>query len=383
MRCCPTDSTLLSTHATADTDPIFAYPDLLRLISTCLPSPSTTIVNLTSALLRPDYSARDYGMTLHAWNDHLHALRPASKVDLFLKIMESIESSTFKGVVSDQVSGQQQMLHILIKCLTQSDLALSQDLHACLAKLCTSLQSTSEIGQFGSCIASINTILRTKQFLVSQHGIDTLLVALTTISSPSSPLLPKKHAPFIYLQVCRTTNNLLLLHRKRVGGRMHLLIPLLQNLLGALFVTHVRSTSSLPSWLHDNIGSLTAEHATSYSRVLITLSSPTVSSTQSRKHTSIASMPNLIDATKQARLYAGQYIPYILMHYCSLQLTGMLEGAMKEEVKRGIWSCMDIVDLEGMRALSEGIGRDERVMWASLFKEWQRFGTGGGRGKRA
>jgi nucleolar pre-ribosomal-associated protein 2 len=169
-----------------------------------------------------------------------------------------------------------------------------------------------------------------------------------------------------------------------MGGRMHLLIPLLQNLLGALFVPHVRSISILPYWLYENSGALKAENATAFSRILTTLSSPTVSSTQTRKHTSTStSAPHLVDATKQARLYAGQYIPYILMHYCSLQLTGTLEGAMKEEVKRGVWSCMDVVDLEGMRALSEGIGRDERVMWASLFREWERVGKGARSGRKA
>jgi hypothetical protein len=55
---------------------------------------------------------------------------------------------------------------------------------------------------------------------------------------------------------------------------------------------------------------------------------------------------------------------------------------MKDEVKKGIWSCMDIVDLEGMRALSEGVGRDERVIWASVYQEWVKFGKGSGSGKK-
>jgi hypothetical protein len=374
------DKSLESSHPTDSLGSV-ATIDLLRAVATSGPTHWADVADLTSVLLRQQLPAHDYGMVLQVWDYYLQTLRPANKIQGFLTLMEQIERH--KKVDGVEESARYQMLHIIIKTFTQEDLALSDKLYACLGKLCASFESATGIGQFGSCVASVNIILRTKQFLVSQHGIDTLLAALTTISSPTSAKLPKEHASFIHMHLCRTTNNILLLHRKRMGGRMHLLIPLLQNLLGALFVPHVRSTSTLPRWLHDNGGALKTENATAFSRILMTLSSPTVSSTQTRKHMSTStSAPNLIDATKQARLYAGQYIPYILMHYCSLQLTGTLEGTMKEEVRKGVWSCMDVVDLEGMRALSEGIGRDERVMWAALFRDWERFGKGARSGRK-
>jgi len=118
-----------------------------------------------------------------------------------------------------------------------------------------------------------------------------------------------------------------------------------------------------------------ATHASAYARILTTLSSPTVSSTSSRRHNTDLS---LVDETKKARVYAGQYVPYILMHYCNLQLQGGLSVESRDKLKTGLWSCMDIVDLECMRGMNAGMGKDERVLWGTLYSEWKRFGESSG-----
>jgi len=156
---------------------------------------------------------------------------------------------------------------------------------------------------------------------------------------------------------------------------MHLLVLLLQNLMTCLFNPHRLqgrgSTASLPSWLYNTPTPLTRSHATAYTRLLSTLCSPTSSSTSShRRHA------ELIDANKQAREYAGQYVPYILMHYCSLQLSGNMEAEVREGLRPGIWDMMSVVSIEGMRGMNVGMGRDERAVWGVVYAEWMRIGRG-------
>jgi len=277
--------------------------------------------------------------------------------------------------------GDLQMLHLVIKSLTHDDIATFRDKNAMLVRLCMHLQFSETIDRFGAALSCISTILRTKPWLVSQYGVDTLVSSLTALSSPKAQHLPKEHAPFIYLRLCQTTRNIIQLHRKNLGGRMHLLIPLLQNLMTCLFTPHryqgPRSAASLPWWLDNSPAKLDGTHATAYSRLLSTLCSPTPSSTSSfrRRVTGNADL-TLTDETRVAREYAGQYVPYLLMHYCSLQLSGRLGEGIGEKLRPGVWDMMAVVGIEGMRGLNAGLGRDERAIWGVVYQEWVRVGRG-------
>jgi hypothetical protein len=35
---------------------------------------------------------------------------------------------------------------------------------------------------------------------------------------------------------------------------------------------------------------------------------------------------------------------------------------------------MDVVDMNTMRIMNAGMGKDERALWGSLYGEWKRFG---------
>ncbi|KAF2434036.1 hypothetical protein EJ08DRAFT_21497 [Tothia fuscella] len=328
------------------------------------------VLEITSRLLGQNLSARDYGLLLQAFEQYSRNLRPVHRAELF--------ASTINTSDANSPSEFLQILQILLSSLTQEEAPLSDDFGTCLSKLCTKLQHSKNVAQFNSCIDCINITLRTKQWLVSQYGIDTLIAVLTTISSsrPGAFWVNKDHAGIIYSQICQTTTNILILHRKRIGGRFHLLVPLLQNLLSCLFTPHnhqgPRSASSLPPWLH-NTSPLNVKHALAYSKVLSRLADPTGSSTAQKWH---AKSTDLVDEIKKAKEYAGQYVPYILMRYCSLQLGGSIEGDVRDALKSGIWSLMDVVDMEGMRGLNAGLGRDERVIWKGLYDDWSKFGKG-------
>jgi nucleolar pre-ribosomal-associated protein 2 len=344
---------------------ISSYIDLLKAVAPHRDVDS--IVDLTSKLLDQKIPPREHGLILRRFEEWLQTIRQVRRVELFSRMINFQEEK--------RSSSHVQMVHFLIKSLTQEETALSHDLSACLGKLCNQLRISTDAAMFGACMDCINTILRTKQWLVNQYGIDTLLKALTTILSPRPGRFraDKHQSGFIYQRLCQTTTNILLLHRKRTGGRFHLLVPLLQNFLSCLFTPHSGSTSSLPPWIHGSASTLTTSHATFYTRILTTLSSPTSSSTALKWHNTA---PNLVDEIKKAKLYAGQYVPYILMHYCSLQLSGSIGVEVRDALKSGIWSLMDVVDMEGMRGMNAGMGRDERVMWGSLYVEWNKYGRG-------
>jgi hypothetical protein len=259
-----------------------------------------------------------------------------------------------------------QMLQVLLKHTSLPEMAEQEAAKQIFVKLCNVLDGGSDIGQFGAAMSCLSTILRTKTFLVTQHGIDTLISTLTTLSSPHAPTLPTKHADFVYTRLCTLTTSILLLHRRRLGGRMHLLVALLQNLMTCLFTPHRYVTiSPLPPWRLPSTA-LLAEATTSYTRILTTLVSPTASSTHTG-HTSA-----LVSETKKAKEYAGQYAPYLLLHYCSLQLNSASGGG--EKLKMGLWAVMEVVDVEAMRGMNAGMGKGERVIWGSLWSEWQRVG---------
>jgi nucleolar pre-ribosomal-associated protein 2 len=333
--------------------------------------PTTDLENILDSISEQfqeeKVSPQDHGLLMKTFEDSLHTMRPTKKLSLLAKLLPDD--------VVESLPGDLNMLHLLIKSLTQDDAADFTHNNALLVKICKQLQTSGAISRFGASLSCINTILRTKPWLVSQHGIDTLLSTLANLASPKAQHLPKEHAPFVYLRLCQTTTNIVLLHRKTLGGRMHLLVLLLQNLMTCLFKSHRFQgrgfTTLLPPWLCNTPTPFTRSHSTAYTRLLSTLCSPTSSSTSShRRHA------ELIDANKQAREYAGQYVPYILMHYCSLQLSGSMEAEVREGLRPGIWDMMGVVSIEGMRGMNVGMGRDERAVWGVVYAEWMRVGRG-------
>jgi hypothetical protein len=164
------------------------------------------------------------------------------------------------------------------------------------------------------------------------------------------------------------------LHRKHLGGRFHILVPLLQALLTCLFIPHSRSTTlgsrSPPPWLSQKPGILDAEHAIAYTRILTTLTQPTVSSTASHSRPNTNLM--LTDETRRARQYAAQFVPYILLHFCTMQLVGKMSTEVRRGLMPGIWACIEAVPQEALRGMNSGMGRDEREIWGALWAEWVR-----------
>jgi nucleolar pre-ribosomal-associated protein 2 len=198
---------------------------------------------------------------------------------------------------------------------------------------------------------------------------------MTTCCTRASPALARASASATYGRLCNTTRDLILLHRKQLRGRFHLLLPLLQALLAALFTPEsIRSkaASSRPQWLDPTTDVLTSEHALLYSRVLETLCSPSVSSVTSGQHQGKRASTALTDETKAARKYAGQYVAGVISQFCSSQLSGRMAPEMRRAVLPGIYACIDVVEMDALRAMNAGMDSGMRTIWKGLYAEWKR-----------
>ncbi|KAK5151901.1 hypothetical protein LTR04_006519, partial [Oleoguttula sp. CCFEE 6159] len=232
-----------------------------------------------------------------------------------------------------------------------SNTETTEILHTLLNRLCQQLVAVDSKEGFLSLTSCIATILREKQFIVTQWGIDTLVSTLTITASRCGPSLSADHAGHTFKQLCSLAQSLISLHRTKLGGRFHLLVPLLQNLLKCLFTPDARSsTHTLPPWLSPKVETLGPEHAAAYARILTTLCSPTVSSvSHSRKRQ--RNNADLTDETKKARAYAGQYVQYVLTEYCACQLRGRLGEGVREKLIPGLWAMLDVIGKDGIKAM--------------------------------
>lgn len=192
--------------------------------------------------------------------------------------------------------------------------------------------------------------------LISQFEIESIISAvhLCSIAAANHEQVTqmREHAGRVYISLCRITQTLMALHRRKLVGRLDILVPILQSLLRCLF--SVPAGGKLPpfaaeqaSWLQGR--SLGVKHAAHYTKLLTTLFDPTPSSvappkSKSRSNTST----NLIDYTLRARRTAGQYAPYILLSLCQLQLDGRFaDDGMREVLMPGVcvtFDCMGLVD---------------------------------------
>ena len=192
----------------------------------------------------------------------------------------------------------------------------------------------------------------------------------------------KPVAPDLYLGLCRIAGSIVFLHRKTTGGRMHILVPVLQTLLTCLFTMHPNSKppKSLkpPTWIQSDKNKLSESQATAYSRILLTWTQPTMTSVTSRTRPMNTAL--LTDETRKARDYAARYVPYVLMHFCSLHLVGSMAPDIRKAVLPGIWACIEVVPRERLRGMNASMGRDERAIWSSLWAEWRRVNGHAGEG---
>ena len=211
---------------------------------------------------------------------------------------------------------------------------------------------------------------------LSQWNIDNTLTVIAVVSSRSAYESQVKHAGMIYLGLCRLFGTLLAVHREKLGGRYHLIVPALQGLLRSLFIPYATAPAPngprRPTTDHASVGE---PHAAAYARLLTMLCSPTVSAvTRSRNHRN--TRQSLNDETKKACSIAGQHLPYLIMEYCACQLKGRLPPEVKAALNPGLWAVLDVVQQEAMRTMNAAMDSSCRSIFKALYEEYRRLGGG-------
>jgi nucleolar pre-ribosomal-associated protein 2 len=292
-----------------------------------------------------------------------------------LQVFEKLDLVQVLALSADPVDqpSSYRLLTALLSTLEdrpESNIELRNNQLALLPKLCALLTASSDHASSKALISSVNTFLSSTPSLVTQHSIETTLATLSTLCSRSSPHLPAAHAPAIYARLCETTRLILLLHRGRLGGRLHILLPLLQNLLFLLFTPH-SGRGALPVWLRDSSASLTTENGGQFARVLATLCNPPQSSIQKTHQTGKKGALN--DPVKKAREVSSAFLYPLLASYSRFQLSGRMDPSVREKVMPGIWEVIGTASLsrDGLDAMFAGLGRSERDVWRGVWSEWE------------
>ncbi|CAD0097439.1 unnamed protein product [Aureobasidium mustum] len=206
------------------------------------------------------------------------------------------------------------------------------------------------------------------------------IATVTTLASPSSPIKSVKQASLMFEGLCTITQSLLQFHRPSLGGRFHLLVPLMQRLLACLFLPSSRDAGTInrfkhPVWLDPVNAPLTVKHAQKFSRLLENLCNPP----QLNVAGSRGKTAELVDETRKARMHVSQHAPHILHYYCTLILNGKLGEGMRDALTPGMWAIIDVAEIgaddsRGVKALSSSMGNADRAVLRGIWEDWRRFG---------
>lgn len=307
----------------------------------------------------------------------------------------------------DNLADEEKTHNLLVVSLAASSLPPVDDKDSPAAKelsaLCTvvttSLHRCSSIEHFSLATECLDTcLLRYHTRAVSQWNIDSLLAEVSICASLAGPQINPLYAPTVFTRLCRLTGSLFALHRQHLGGRFHLILPVLQRLLNCLFLFpghstkrhgHLRSATehNLPPWLPSSSSSsssppLQPAHAVHYTRLLTSLCDPTVSavsSSSSSASASSSSLPTpghegLTDQTKKAKRIAGQFLQFLVMEYAQCSLRGFLKPDVKAALLPGLYVVLDVISRDAMRALNAGLDGSGRAVFRGLFEDYSRFG---------
>ncbi|GAD98397.1 hypothetical protein ANI_1_876074 [Paecilomyces variotii No. 5] len=254
---------------------------------------------------------------------------------------------------------------------------LSQELSALCTAVTESLSQCSSIEHFSLACECLDVLLRTHPRSITQWNVDNILASISACASSSGPEISPEHAGTVYTRLCRLLGVLLGLYRQKLGGRFHLVVPIMQRLLNCLFPPNkrrMRSTRqkvmhSHPPWL----APLDASHAVHYTRLLTSLCDPTVSAV-SRPAPSGPGHEALTDQTKKAKRVAGQYLQYVIMEYAECSLRGALKPEVKAAVTPGLYAALDVMSRDTMRALNAGLDVSGRAVFKGLYDDYVKFG---------
>ncbi|KAE8352736.1 Urb2/Npa2 family-domain-containing protein [Aspergillus coremiiformis] len=299
-------------------------------------------------------------------------------VEQLTRVIQDIRELTFDG---DNAA-----YHLLVAGLAVASLSPVEDKESSTAKelslLCTavtdSVRCSKSIEHFTLATECLDILLRSHTRCITQWNIDNLLACVAVCASKAGPRVSPEFSAPIYIRLCRLMGVLFGIHRQKLGGRFHLILPAMQRLLTCLFARSKKRTRAMlsekryaqqPFWL----APLQAAHAVHFTRLLTSLCDPTVSAV-SRPSQTGSGHEGLTDQTKKAKRIAGQYLQYLIMEYAESSLRGSLTPEVKAALLPGLYSVLDVMSRDTMRALNSGLDVSGRAIFKSLYDDYVKFG---------
>ncbi|KAJ5938024.1 hypothetical protein N7454_004366 [Penicillium verhagenii] len=295
------------------------------------------------------------------------------------QVTKSIREIRELGLIGDNASQRILVIYLAIISLPaveEKDSDVARELSLICAALANAMTRSTSIEQFSFAVESLALLLRMQTRALAQCNIDAILAAIASSASKVGPRISPEYAPTIFTRLCRLMGIVLGLQRLKVGGRFHLVVPAMQRLMACLFARSRKRTRSprpqnslsQPFWL----APLQASHTSSYTRLLTTLSDPTMSAVL--RSQSGGSRDALIDETKKAKRIAGQHLQYVIMEYAQCSLRGSLLPEVKSALMPGLYAALDVMSKESLRALNAGLDVSGRAIFKSLHEDYVRFG---------
>ncbi|KAF7956452.1 hypothetical protein EAE96_003793 [Botrytis aclada] len=257
-------------------------------------------------------------------------------------------------------------------------------MNLCLAYdlFCTQIAKTNSYRVFALLGEIMEMMLKTKRRALSQWSIDRTLAIVAIICSSKGPSLPTSQASNIFIRLCTLMKVVLTNHRFRLEGHLHSVIQVLQPLLRCLFTAHSHTSKRLlqaftpPPWLPHSQPGITSSSSTtlspiaaeSFTRLLTLICDPTPNSI------SHSSVNNLTSAVAKAKKIAGQHMHIILQTYIKFNLEMTMKSEVRAAMKPGLYAIFGCTDMEGRKAVVDGLDSSARAVWGTLYRDWARFG---------
>ncbi|KAM0132518.1 hypothetical protein ACHAO1_006793 [Botrytis cinerea] len=258
----------------------------------------------------------------------------------------------------------------------------SMDLCQAYDLFCTQIIKTNSYRVFSLLGEIMEMMLKTKRRALSQWSVDRTLAILAIICSSKGPSLPTSQANNIFIRLCALMKVVLTNHRFRLEGHLHCVIQVLQPLLRCFFTAHSHTSKRLlqaftpPPWLpqlqpgitSSSSNTLSPIAAESFTRLLTLICDPTPNSI------SHSSMNNLTSAVAKAKKIAGQHMHIILQTYIKFNLEMTMKSEVRTAMTPGLYAIFGCTDMEGRKAVVDGLDSSARAVWGTLYRDWARFG---------
>ncbi|KAK6341055.1 hypothetical protein TWF696_009364 [Orbilia brochopaga] len=258
-----------------------------------------------------------------------------------------------------------------------SDPQIETQITFLLSQLIMAIPTCDNFEALCTLLSIMNTLLKDKGLSMSQSNVEELLASIVVTASRFGPRFnnPEANTDAIFIPLCSILANNLSSQRFRIKGRHGLFVSALEALMTLLFLPRVagrRKTdmgihppwlSSLKSW------TVTKEAAIAYCRLLTMLCNPSTSSVRlNRKADSLSS------ATVAAKKAVEIHVPSLLNKYISLSLTCHLASDVRAALTPGLYAMFDVMQPSTLRSLNMSLDNPGRVIFKSLYEDWNKFG---------